>query len=355
MGSWITRVALLCAAPLVLAACGAAEEPQAGTEVVVRVGTATGEPVTDDQVKEAMKVFERVLDAVGADGTVTRDSGALVTVLIRGADPAKRGSVADVMTRSARLELFDLERNLRPPSIDESGLAVPTSSLYELLVGQQVPVREREVESWYLFDADRRLAGGPAQTKKLLLANGALLDGWRILGVPPGTAVLECGVGEVVCPGVNLESPKQDFYYLVRFDPPQVPELTGADLELEGTRQDFDTTTGEPIVTIRFTSEGGEKFQEITNRLADRGRLRYDVQRSEDPYAFVQHFAIVLDREIKSWPSVDFMQYPNGIGGENGAQITGIGDLDEAKAIAAALQVGATSLRFEEVSRRELG
>jgi preprotein translocase subunit SecD len=218
-----------------------------------------------------------------------------------------------------------------------------------------VPVRERLVESWYLFDTDRRVAGGPVAVKELLLANGSLLDGWRILGVPPGTVVLECGVGEAVCPGVGVEYPEYDSYYLVRYDPPRVPELTGSDVEPEGTRQDVDTTTGEPIVVIRFTASGGEKFREITKRLADRGRLRYERGGREPPHAFLQHFALVLDREIKSWPSIDFTEYPDGIGGANGAQISGIGDPGEARAIAAVLQAGATSLRFEEVSRRELG
>ena len=47
--------------------------------------------------------------------------------------------------------------------------------------------------------------------------------------------------------------------------------MTGDDLKLDGTRQDFDTTTGEPIVTMQFTNDGGDKFGEITNREADRG------------------------------------------------------------------------------------
>ena len=59
-----------------------------------------------------------------------------------------------------------------------------------------------------------------------------------------------------------------------------------------------------------------------------------------------QHFAIVLDREIKSWPSIDWNQYPNGISGTNGAQITGIGDTSEAKDLALVLQTGALPVTF---------
>ena len=55
----------------------------------------------------------------------------------------------------------------------------------------------------------------------------------------------------------------------------------------------------------------------------------------------------MLDRQIKSWPSIDFEQYPNGIGGSNGAQITGIGRLEEAKDLALVLQSGALPVTFK--------
>ena len=39
--------------------------------------------------------------------------------------------------------------------------------------------------------------------------------------------------------------------------------MTGKDLNLDGTRQDFDTTTGEPIVLMDFTDKGAETFERI--------------------------------------------------------------------------------------------
>ena len=153
---------------------------------------------------------------------------------------------------------------------------------------------------------------------------------------------------------MSVENPKQNFYYLLNYDPDNpdankvVPEMTGADLKLAGTRQDFDTTTGEPIVTMQFTDKGGDRFGEITNREADRGRARHNITGGQgDPSQSFQHFAIVLDRQIKSWPSIDFEQYPNGIGGANGAQITGIGSLTEAKDLALVLQSGALPVTFK--------
>ena len=46
---------------------------------------------------------------------------------------------------------------------------------------------------------------------------GKLPKGWKIFGVPPKTVVLTCGIGEVVCPGVNVENPTSNYFYLVRY------------------------------------------------------------------------------------------------------------------------------------------
>src|SRR5207253_11172390 len=97
------------------------------------------------------------------------------------------------------------------------------------------------------------------------------------------------------------------------------PEMTGADLNLSGTRADIDPTSSQPVVLMQFTNAGGKKFHEITRHEAQRGRLRGQQQ----------HFAIVLDGEMKSFPSIDYTQYPDGIDPVNGAQITGIPTTEE--------------------------
>ena len=72
--------------------------------------------------------------------------------------------------------------------------------------------------------------------------------------------------------------------------------MTGKDLKLSGTRQDFDPTTGAPIVLMQFTSKGNKAFAEVTKNEAVRGSIQ------KTP----QHFAIVLDNEIRSWPQIDY-------------------------------------------------
>jgi preprotein translocase subunit SecD len=118
--------------------------------------------------------------------------------------------------------------------------------------------------------------------------------------------------------------------------------MTNADLS--GIRQDFDPYTNVPIVLIRFTARGRRTFLAITRAEARRGtRL---AARTADPVNALQHFAIVLDEEIRSFPSIDFHQYPDGIDPTNGVQITGIGSLKEARDLAIELRAGPLPLKF---------
>ena len=129
--------------------------------------------------------------------------------------------------------------------------------------------------------------------------------------------------------------------------------MTGKDLNADGTRQDFDTTTNQPIVTMQFTDKGGDKFHDVTRLLAQRGRQVQTRNNIDDEAAF-QQFAIVLDNVIQSAPTIDFNQNPDGIPPGNGAQITGIGSLSEAKDLALVLQTGALPVRFVIAERTDV-
>ena len=98
---------------------------------------------------------------------------------------------------------------------------------------------------------------------------------------------------------------------------------------------------------MQFTDEGADKFGEITHEEADRRQAASGTVGQK----VTQNFAIVLDREIKSWPSIDWEQYPNGISGTNGAQITGHRRLSEAKNLALVLQTGALPVTFRTLEQ----
>ncbi|MGZ8782350.1 MAG: protein translocase subunit SecD [Gaiellaceae bacterium] len=334
---------------------------QGGLEVTLQAVPPASRPLQETDLDRSVEILRDRVDRLGvAEPEIRKQGDDQIVIDLPGVKDPDR--VIGILGQTAQLELFDLEANLAPPS-NSGGFAAPKESLFELLAGQQALIDEGAETTWYLFDDKKKLRAGPVNDRDKLLQSeevddagelGTLPKGWRVFGVPPKTIVITCGIGEVVCPGVGIENPQQNFYYLFKYDPQnadpdkRVPEMTGADLKLDGTRQDFDTTSGEPIVTMSFTNEGGDKFGEITNREADRGRARHNITGGQgDPANSFQHFAIVLDRQIKSWPSIDFEQYPNGIGGSNGAQITGIGDLGEASDLALVLQSGALPVTFK--------
>ena len=270
-------------------------------------------------------------------------------------DPA---AAAGIIGKTAQLELFDLERDLVSPSIDaRTRQPIATPKLYDLLAGQQALAGKGTPDTYYVFETKgKKLVRGPVQTKQAALAKwgGKLPPGHKLFAVPPNTVVVRCGAGgAVVCPGVAQTNPTQNSWYLMRYTPPEVPEMTGSDLKLSGTRQDFDTRTGEPIVLMDFTGKGGKKFEEITRDIAQRGKLLFNTVGGGqgDPSAFLQHFAIVLDREIKSWPTIDFTEYPGGITGSNGAQISGLQSIKEAKNLALVLQTGALPVEFRTLDQ----
>ncbi len=172
--------------------------------------------------------------------------------------------------------------------------------------------------------------------------------------MPEQRIILNCGIGERYCPGAAEEDPTRNYYYLFNYDPENaekpVPEMTGADLKLDGTRQDFSQTEG-AIVLMEFTGSGGDKFHSITRDLASRGQIA--AGSVQDPQQALQSFAIVLDREIKSAPTIDWRENPDGIAGGS-AQITGIGDTSEAQDLALVLQTGALPVEFEQIDLTEV-
>jgi SecD/SecF fusion protein len=318
---------------------------QGGLEITKQAVPPKGRELTKEDLDRSVTIMRDRVDRLGVSEPEIRTQGKdQITIQLPGVkDPE---TAAKIIGKTAQLELFDLEANLAPPSIDASRFPVAKSSVYDLLAGQQALAAKGQSEQYWLFNKDKKLVVGPVSTKQAALAkfDGNLPDGYKLFAVPPGTVVVSCGVGEVVCPGVSEANPTSNYYYLFKYSPPDVPEMTGSDLKLSGTRQDFDPQTQSPIVSMQFTKDGAKKFAAITREEAQRGKLLSNTigqgQKIE------QHFAIVLDREIKSWPSIDWEEYPGGISGSNGAQISGIGDVQEAKNLALVLQSGALPVEF---------
>jgi SecD/SecF fusion protein len=355
--------ALVAVAALAVPASPIHEKPtlgldlQGGLEVTLQAVPPKDRKLTSDDLKRSVSIMQDRVNRLGTTEPEIRTQGSdQIVIQLPGVKDPKRA--AEVIGKTAQLELFDLEADLVPPSIDAATRRpVATDSLFGLLSRQQALVGDTS-DQWYLFDAKKKLVAGPVGTKAAALRkhNGKLPKGYRLFGVPPKTVVVSCAAGEL-CPSTEggTVSPKR-LWYLMRYEPPKVPEMTGADLRLKGTRQDFDPQSSEPIVLLDFTGKGKDKFGDITRAEAQRGKLLYNTQGGvgADPNAFNQHFAIILDREIKSWPSIDFNDYPNGISGSNGAQITGNFTVGEARDLALVLQTGALPVKFVTLDQTEI-
>ena len=330
---------------------------QGGLEVTLQAVPPKDRKLTKEDLDRSVSIMRSRVDKLGVAEPEIRTQGSdQISIQLPGVkDPA---AAAGIIGKTAQLELFDLERDLVSPSIDaRTRQPIATPKLYDLLAGQQALAGKGTPDTYYVFETKgKKLVRGPVQTKQSALAKwgGKLPPGHKLFAVPPNTVVVRCGAGgAVVCPGVAQTNPTQNSWYLMRYTPPEVPEMTGSDLKLSGTRQDFDTRTGEPIVLMDFTGKGGDKFEEITRDIAQRGKLLFNTVGGGqgDPSAFLQHFAIVLDREIQSWPTIDFTEYPGGITGSNGAQISGLQSIKEAKNLALVLQTGALPVEFRTLDQ----
>ena len=108
---------------------------------------------------------------------------------------------------------------------------------------------------------------------------------------------------------------------------------------------------------MQFTGKGKKIFHTITRREAERGALVCQGQRDQaSVQRCAQHFAIVLDGQIQSVPYIDFVRNPDGIPGDNGAQIDmgRGGGLGDAKRLALVLQTGALPVKFETAERTDV-
>ena len=300
------------------------------------------------------------IDKLGvAEPEIRKQGSDQIVIQLAGVhDPA---SAAKLIGKTAVLEFYDFEADLTGPSVTSGLQKVPvaTGTLYELLSSPETrALADRGASQWYLFDANKRVVAGPVPSKDLLptLAEAEKKQKRQIKGpletlrVPQNTVVVSC---DYASDPANCISSQQittnKVFYLLKHRLPDasgdngIPEMTGNELKLSGTRADIDPQSNAPVVLMQFTGKGKKVFHEITRREAQRGSLACQGASSQqDIQRCAQHFAIVLDRQIESVPYIDFKQNPDGIPGDNGAQIDlGGGSLGDAKKLALVLQTGA--------------
>ena len=349
---------------------------QGGTEVVLKAVPPKGEQVTSDGMDTAQSVMRRRVDKLGVTEPEIRKQGNDQMVIeLAGVNP---GRAQEVIGKTAKLELYDLQGDLLPPTADAQGNPTPLTSLYRTLLPRPGPghgeglVRDVSVRARQEQEGQDDRSQGRRRPGDVARRRSSTRSTSRSTAItassPRATSSSTCRRTWRSSPATSASAPtsgvpKSTYYYLFKYDPRNkdkpVPEMSGEDLNLKGTKQDFGTQgadNGKPLVLMDFTDKGADKFHDVTSTLASRGRVRWTQAGSpsgqEDNYA--QQFAIVLDRQIKSAPTVSFRDNPNGIPGNNGAEITGIGGIQEAKDLALVLQTGALPYNFRQLEKTEI-
>jgi SecD/SecF fusion protein len=341
---------------------------QGGLEVVLKAVPPPGQHVTADGMTLAENIMRNRVDKLGVSEPEVRKQGAdqIVMELAGVKDPAV---AAKIIGKTASLEFYDFEADLVGPSV--SGLNnIPTakSSLFDLLDDPQTIslAGKGRPSQWYLFDTKDRVRAGPFPTKSQLLAtnvvskqlHGKIPNSWHLLAVPQDAVVVSCQSTTKAqnCPTqVPGNGPEGFYLFKHQLGASPIPEMTGKDLKLAGTRADFNQF-GQPIVTMQFTGHGKKVFHDITKKEAQRGNLAGNGNCSQTPPPGVQHFAIVLDRQIQSVPYIDYCKNPDGIPGDNGAEIDlgAGGTIGDAKKLALVLQTGALPYNFKQLERTDV-
>jgi SecD/SecF fusion protein len=336
---------------------------QGGLEIVYRAQPPEGAEISPEGMDNAVEIFRQRVDRLGvAEPEIRKQGDDQIAVELAGVHDSARA--AEIIGTTAQLAFYDLEADLVEPSITSDGQPIPSRLLLPLLTKEDDLDEGATPTAWYLYSETKERLAGPAETKAgltELLPTGDVPEGAEYYAVPPSRIVLTCGSNAVVCPGVNESPPTRTYYYIFRYLPGHpsdpVPELTGEDLKGEGTRQDFGQSN-EPIVTLEFTGRGGDRFHAITRELSRRGAENAALAGAsgrEEQRLYAQHFAIVLDGEIRSWPQIDFTD-PSLVDGISGgrAQITGLDSIQEAKDLALVLQTGALPYDFVQLDRTDI-
>jgi SecD/SecF fusion protein len=347
---------------------------QGGLEVVLKAEPPKGHKLTPEDLSRSIDIMRNRIDKLGVSEPEIRKQGSN-QIVIQLAGIHNVNDAAALIGKTAVLEFYDFEADVTGPSVSGGLLnatPVASGSVYDLLAAPatRLLANKGNPAQWYLFNEKHVVKAGPAPTRAKLLANeivrkpkaaGGLGNhvpkDWKILTVPNNTVVVSC-VG-TNCPTQVPGNGDKGFYLLKHHDVRDfpnnpIPEMTGNQLKLSGTRADIDTQTNQPVVLMQFTGAGKKAFHEITRREAQRGALGGDCNAGKPP-PNSQHFAIVLDRQIQSTPYIDYCVNPDGIPGDNGAQIDmGGSGLGEAKKLALVLQTGALPVEFKTAERTDV-
>src|SRR4051794_12940670 len=123
---------------------------QGGLEVVLRAVPPKGHTLSAEDLDRSISIMQSRINKLGVSEPEIRKQGKdqIVIQLAGVHDPE---AAAALIGKTAQLQLFDFENDLKGPSRDANGSPVATPSLYDLLKQVQSTGAKGEPESYALF------------------------------------------------------------------------------------------------------------------------------------------------------------------------------------------------------------
>ena len=261
--------ALLPLAFVLLLVVGCGSSSRRNCSVVLRAVPAKGQQVTAAGMRTAQQIVENRVNTLGVSSPKVSIHGDEIVIQYGGSHaPA---DLPKTLSTTGRLEIFDFEPSLAPPSVSTNQQPTPLPSLYKLLKAVQSRADKSSPQAYYLFNTKdaQAVVQGPAPTVEQLLSpykGGKQPAHTVVLKVPVNTEPVRCTVGVSACPGVESggTSTSSTYWYLFKDFPTSAehpngpPALTGKELVESGITADVDANTGAPIVTFQFTRHGSK-------------------------------------------------------------------------------------------------
>ena len=248
-------------------------------------------------LERSITILRERLDATFKD-VVVRQSGAQITVAVR---PAGRAGSKQTRSRvialasPGRLAFYDWEADALTPN--GKIVASQLSSL--------------DPKALTISQGSGNAAPGSA--------GGMPLDQARKLSSEHrGTIVLRSG---------------SQFFVLADH-----PTITGSAITKPVSTID---QSGQAAVSFGFTKTGASAFQRLTANVSRRG-----ARVSTLGQTFNQHFAVAVDHQLITVPSIDFKSYPDGIPGDKGADLAGSFTPRSARDLSTLLRYGPLAVRL---------
>jgi preprotein translocase subunit SecD len=363
-----------------------------GVELVYVAGPTAQTPVVSSAaLTRAVAVMHSRVARLGVPGVSIRVSGPH-EITVQLSDAKQIALVEREVAATARLEFYDWEANALTPSGQTvasllhtqnraamvlsqgaatgapGGPGAGSMSLYQAVKLASKQPEEPSAEKvfnarngpqYYTFGAPGSAAcqiAERAQNQTPLVRSHCLLSGpdanrqdlinglpagvsssqGQTLVVPQGIVVLQATPASFSDP-IQISDPNARFFVLKDH-----VSLFGNDIT---NPQQSTDQSGAPDVTFSFTSKGNAEFSNITRTIARRGE-----HVSSRGATLNQHFAVALDTQLITVPSIDTKAYPDGITGDRDADITAGFTTSSARHLATELRLGALPLQLQLIA-----